>query len=231
MEEGNVMGHVLVTGATGGIGTALVGALVQAGHRVTAVGRDVGRLDVRGIEADLAHPETLAAAVGALEETGELADVQALVHCAGISPIEAVAEAGPESWRRTMAVNVASAAELVRLTLPALRRSRGHVIFVNASPGMTGVPRWSAFVGSKAALRELADSLREEEAGHGIRVTTVYPAATATDLLGEVRRTFGRPYDPATCIQPETLAAMIVWVLSAPADAYACELSVLPAPR
>ncbi|MBN6051111.1 SDR family NAD(P)-dependent oxidoreductase [Nonomuraea sp. RK-328] len=225
------MGHVLVTGATGGIGTALVGALVEAGHRVIAVGRDVGRLDVRGIEADLAEPETLAAAVKALEGTGELDDVRAVVHCAGISPVEAVAEAGPETWRRTLAVNVASAAELVRLTLPALRRSRGHVIFVNASPGMTGVPRWSAFVGSKAALRELADSLREEEAAHGIRVTTVYPAATATDLLGEVRGAFGRSYDPGLCIQPQTLAAMIVWVLSAPADAYACELSVLPSPR
>ncbi|TDD05860.1 SDR family NAD(P)-dependent oxidoreductase [Nonomuraea diastatica] len=225
------MGNVLVTGATGGIGTALVSALVEAGHRVIAVGRDVGRLDVRGIEADLAEPGTLAAALGALEDAGELQDVQALVHCAGISPVEAVAEAVPETWRRTLAVNVASAAELVRLTLPALRRSRGHVIFVNASPGMTGVPRWSAFVGSKAALRELADSLREEEAAHGIRVTTVYPAATATDLLGEVRSAFGRPYDPELCIRPHTLAAMIVWALSAPADSYACELSVLPSPR
>ncbi|WP_067141454.1 SDR family NAD(P)-dependent oxidoreductase [Microtetraspora malaysiensis] len=225
------MGHVLVTGATGGIGTALVSALVEAGHRVTAVGRDIARLNVRGIEADLAEPETLAAALGALEDAGELGDVQALVHCAGISHVEAVADADPETWRRTLAVNVASAAELARLTLPALRRSRGHVIFVNASPGMTGVPRWSAFVASKAALRELADSLREEEAAHGIRVTTVYPAATATDHLGEVRRAFGRPYDPKLCIQPQTLAAMIVWVLSAPADAYACELSVLPTPR
>ncbi|SEG92993.1 Short-chain dehydrogenase [Nonomuraea solani] len=219
------MGNVLVTGATGGIGTALVGALVAAGHRVTAVGRGVGRLDVPGIEADLAAPETLAAAVGEPE------DVQALVHCAGISPVEAVADAGPETWRRTMAVNVASAAELTRLTLPALRRSRGHAIFVNAAPGMTGVPRWSAFVASKAALRELAESLREEEAAHGVRVTTVYPGATATELLGEVRKDFGRPYDPGACIRPETLAAMIVWVLSAPADSYPCELSVLPSPR
>ncbi|MEO3802996.1 SDR family NAD(P)-dependent oxidoreductase [Nonomuraea sp. B1E8] len=223
------MGHVLVTGATGGIGRAVVGALAEAGHRVTAVGRDVGRLDVPGVEADLADPTTLAAAVGALE--GGLDDVRALVHCAGISPVEAVADADPETWRRTLAVNVASAAELVRLTLPALRRSRGHVIFVNASPGLTGVPRWSGFAGSKAALRELADSLREEEAAHGVRVTTVYPAATATDLLGEVRRAFGRAYDPASCIRPQTLATMIVWVLSAPADAYPSELSVLPSPR
>ncbi|AQZ60659.1 putative oxidoreductase [[Actinomadura] parvosata subsp. kistnae] len=219
------MGNVLVTGATGGIGTALVSALTQAGHQVTAVGRDIGRLDVPGIEADLAAPETLAAAVGPLD------DVQALVHCAGISPVAAVADADPETWRRTMAVNVTSAAELVRLALPALRRSRGHVIFVNASPGLTGVARWSGFVGSKAALRELADSLREEEAAHGVRVTTVHPAATATDLLGEVRSAFGRPYDPATCIRPESLAAMIVWLLNAPPDAYACDLSVLPSPR
>ncbi|MEU4832100.1 SDR family NAD(P)-dependent oxidoreductase [Streptosporangium sp. NPDC023615] len=225
------MGHVLVTGASGGIGTALVGALLEAGHRVTAVGRDVGRLEVPGIEADLSDPGSLAAAVGALEDAGEPGEVQALVHCAGISPVGAVADTGPETWRRTLAVNVASAAELVRLTLPALRRSRGHVIFVNASPGMTGVPRWSAFVASKAALRELADSLREEEAAHGIRVTTVCPGGTATDLLGEVRNAFGRPYEPESCIQPRTLAEMIVWVLDAPADAYACELSVLPTPR
>ncbi|WP_156325773.1 NmrA family NAD(P)-binding protein [Nonomuraea sp. SBT364] len=43
------MGHVLATGATGGIGKVLVGALVEAGHRVTAVGRDVGRLEVPGM--------------------------------------------------------------------------------------------------------------------------------------------------------------------------------------
>ncbi|GIH25237.1 short chain dehydrogenase [Acrocarpospora phusangensis] len=225
------MGHVLVTGATGGIGVALVGALVEAGHRVTAVGRGVGRLDVPGIEADLAEPGTLAGAMGALEDAGELEDLTALVHCAAISPVAAVADADAEMWQRILAVNVASAAELTRLALPALRRSRGHVIFVNAAPGTTGVPRWSAFVGSKAALRELADSLREEEAASGVRVTTVYPGATATDLLGEVRAAFGRPYDPEACIRPETLAAMIVWVLGAPADAYPAELSVLPSPR
>ncbi|MBF8184390.1 SDR family NAD(P)-dependent oxidoreductase [Nonomuraea sp. K274] len=225
------MGHVLVTGATGGIGVALVGALVEAGHRVTAVGRDVGRLNVPGIEADLSEPETLAATVGALEDAGDLEDVQALVYCAGTSPVASVADAGPETWRRTLAVNVASAAELVRLTLPPLRRSRGHVIFVNIAPGTTGVAGWSAFVASKAALRELADSLREEEAASGVRVTTVYPGATATDLLGEVRSAFGRPHDPAQCIRPQSLAAMIVWMLSAPADAYACEVSVLPSPR
>lgn len=222
------MGEILVTGASGGIGTALVRALIAAGHRVTAVGRDPERLQtqgVRAIEADLADPAALAAAVG------DLGELDALIHCAGISPVVPVAEATPAAWERTFAVNVASAAELTRLALPALRRSRGHVVLVNASPGMTGVPRWSAFVGSKAALRELADSLREEEAAHGVRVTTVYPAATATERLRTTRTAFGRPYDPETCIQPDTLASMIMWVLAAPADSYACEVSILPSPR
>lgn len=223
------MSHVALTGATGGIGLALIDALTGAGHQVTAIGRDVGRLastKVRGLEADLAEPATLAAAVG-----DDLGQVDALIHCAGVSPIAPVADTGPEAWDRTFAVNVTSAAELVRLSLPALRRARGHVIFVNASPGMTAVPQWSAFVGSKAALRELADSLRGEEAANGVRVTTVYPAATATERLREIRSEFGRPYDPERCIQPETLAAMTLWVLAAPPDSYAAELAVLPSPR
>jgi NADP-dependent 3-hydroxy acid dehydrogenase YdfG len=124
-----------------------------------------------------------------------------------------------------------AAAELTRRVLPMLRRSHGHVVFVNASPGLRGVPRWASFVGSKAALRELADSLRGEEAAHGIRVTTIYPAGTATERLSRVRTAFGREYDPARCVQPETLASTIVWVLAAHPDAYVSELSVQPVPH
>jgi short-subunit dehydrogenase len=74
---------------------------------------------------------------------------------------------------------------------------------------MHAVPRWAAFMGSKAALRELAGSLRVEEAGHGVRVTTVYPAGTATERLGAIRAAFDRPDEPARCIQPDSLAEMI----------------------
>jgi NADP-dependent 3-hydroxy acid dehydrogenase YdfG len=224
------MGNVLVTGATGGIGSALMPALTSAGHRVITVGRDGHQphpLAAQTIVADLAQPDRLAEAVGALEAL----ELDALVHCAGIAEVAPVADTHPTTWRHTFSVNVTAAAELTRLALPALRRSGGHVIFVNATPGMTAVPRWSAFVASKAALRELADSLREEEAAHGVRVTTVYPSATATERLRRIRAAFGRPYDPARYIQPETLAAMVVWVLAAPVDAYVSELAVLPAPQ
>jgi NAD(P)-dependent dehydrogenase (short-subunit alcohol dehydrogenase family) len=64
---------------------------------------------------------------------------------------------------------------VTRALLPALRAARGRIVFVNAARGTHPVPGWSAYAGSKVALRELADSLRDEEDPHGNRVTTIYP--------------------------------------------------------
>jgi NADP-dependent 3-hydroxy acid dehydrogenase YdfG len=224
---------VLVTGATGGIGTAVVRALARRGDRVLAVGRDPGGLKelagavpaVEPVPFDLREPAALPVALLGLDR------LDAIVHCAALAEIASVEDTPYTLWRDTLTVNVAAAAELTRALLPALRDSGGHVIFVNAAPGLHAVPRWSAYVASKAALRELADSLRREEAPHGVRVTTVYPGGTATERLRTVREQFGQPYRPADCIQPETLASMLVAVLENPADAYLTELSVAPVPR
>lgn len=224
---------LLVTGATGGIGAALVRAAAGAGYHVLAAGRDAVRLDdlCAGVAhavpvlLDLRDPTTLP------RELRELDRLDALVHNGGIAEVAAVEDTSYELWQETMTVNVIAAAELTRALLPALRRAAGRVVFINATPGMRAVPRWSAFVASKAALRELADSLRAEEARHGLRVTTIYPGGTATELLQKVREQFGRPYEPSECIQPATLASLVLSVLDVPDDAQITELSVLPAPR
>ena len=83
-----------------------------------------------------------------------------------------VADTPRALWDETFAVNVSGPASLTRALLPALRAAHGRIVFVNAAPGLRAVPKWSAYTASKAALRELADSLREEERGHGLRVTT-----------------------------------------------------------
>ena len=177
------------------------------------------RAGVIAVVADLARPETLAAALPAIEE------LDAFVHCAGIAEIAATADSSVDLWRDTFNVNVASAAELLRLLLPALRRRHGRVILINAAPGMSPTG-WPAYAASKAALRELADAVRDEERPHGIRVTTIYPGATATELLRKVRTDFGSPYDPDRCLRPSTVASLVLTALTTPPDAHLTELSV-----
>ncbi len=160
-----------------------------------------------------------------------LGRLDAVVHCAGVADVASVEETSYSMWSETLAVNVVAAAELTRALLPALREAVGHVVFVNAAPNLHAVPRWSAYTASKAALRELADSLRAEEARNGLRVTTIYPGGTATELLQTVRAQFGRPYRAADCIQPATLASVVLTVLDMRDDACLPEVSVLPMPR
>jgi NADP-dependent 3-hydroxy acid dehydrogenase YdfG len=228
------MGTVLVTGATGGIGAAIVGELHERGHQVIAMGRDAAALEdlagrfpgsVRWIAADLRRPEALAGLVGDVDR------LDGLVHNAGIAPVASVADTPYVMWREILTVNVMSAAELTRVLLPALRAAAGHVMFINAAPGLGTAPRWSAYAASKAALRELADSLREEEAPNDVRVTTVYPGGTATDLLERVRAEFGQPYDPEAAISPRSLATLIINALEAPSDVHPVELSLRFTPQ
>lgn len=217
---------VAVTGATGGIGRAVVAALAAGGYEVVALGRSDEKLAglpaVMRVTLDLAAGEPVPLGVERLD---------GLVHCAGISEVAPVAETPRAAWEELMAVNVVGPAAVTRALLPALRAAGGHVIFVNAAPGLHGVPNWSAYTASKAALTELADSLREEEAPHGVRVTTIYPGGVRTEMLRRVREQLGRPYDPAVTVLPETLASLVVSLLEFPADAQVTEVSLRAAPR
>lgn len=220
--------RVVVTGATGGIGAAIVATAAARGDQVLAIGRSAELLrslfaalpTVTPIVADLLDADGLPAT---LTSVGH---VDALIHCAAVADVSGVADMPAGGWRRTFDVNVSSAAELTQVLLDGLRRAQGHVVFVNASPGMRAVPRWSAYVASKAAQRELADSLRAEEEENGIRVTTVYPGAVATPLLRKVRAAFGRPYEGSRMLSPDSLASVIMTILDQSPDVHLTEVSV-----
>jgi short-subunit dehydrogenase len=99
---------------------------------------------------------------------------------------------------------------------------------VNSGAGQVAHPTWSAYAASKHGLKALADSLRGEEAEHGVRVTTVYPGRTATPMQEKVHDQEGKDYDASAWIRPETVAEAILGVLDLGPDATVTDLSVKP---
>jgi NADP-dependent 3-hydroxy acid dehydrogenase YdfG len=222
----------LVTGASRGIGAATARALAPT-HDVLLGGRDAAALDevatglpgARAWPVDLTDTAALAAAADGIER------LDVLVHAAGIGPLGTVEETPAEQWRQTFEVNVVAVAELTRLLLPALRVARGRVVLVNSGAGRNARPGWASYAASKFALRAFGDALRAEEAAHGVRVTSVHPGRTDTDMQRGVIAHEGREYDAARFLRPESVAAAIRYAVSAPPDAEVTELSIRPAPR
>lgn len=205
----------LVTGAGSGIGADLAARLEARGDRVLRVTRD---------EVDLADAEAVRRWAAGLEEPR----LDSLVHSAGTVELETVAELDLAHWRRQLDVNLTAPAVLTAALLPALRAAAGTVVFVNSSAGLAANATWSAYAASKFGLRALADSLRQEEAPHGVRVTTIFPSRTATPMQEKVHEQEGRTYDASRWIQPATVSAAILGVLDLPPDATVPELTIRP---
>jgi NADP-dependent 3-hydroxy acid dehydrogenase YdfG len=224
----------LITGAAGGIGSAIVAALSDSAlpHDLLLSGRDLPRLhalaDPHGagvLQLDLSRPETFAEALSGLE------GVTNLVHNAGVAELGRVDALSHAAWSRTLAVNLVAPAELTRLLLPQIRAARGSVVFINSGAGLSANPEWSAYAASKFGLRALADALRAEEAPHGVRVTSIYPGRTDTQMQREVIAHEGREYDGSLFITPETVAQAVRLVLDLPRDATIPDLTVRPGPH
>ena len=100
-----------------------------------------------------------------------------------LATIAPLADTPVDVWRQTMELNVIAVAELTRLLLPALRaRPRAGSCWSTRGRASAARPHWGAYAASKFALRAYADVLRAEEAEHGLRVTSVFPGRTDTDM-------------------------------------------------
>ena len=219
----------LITGAGSGIGAALARVLHERGDDLLLVARSDERAaelreEFAGAETVVADLEDSAALERALAADSLPARLDSLVHAAGYVDLQPVADFDLGSWQRQLAVNLTAAALLARAALPALRAAGGTVVLVNSGAGLAAHPEWSAYAASKFGLRALADSLRGEEAGNGVRVTSVFPGRTATPMQEKVHEQEGKAYDAGDWSTPETVAASILHVLDLPADSVVPEL-------
>jgi NAD(P)-dependent dehydrogenase (short-subunit alcohol dehydrogenase family) len=174
---------VLVTGATGGIGTATVGLLQRRGFTVYAGTRrpaDFGP-DVRVLPLDVTDPDSVAAA--AKQVAGEVDGLWAVINNAGVivqGPLELVPA---DEWRRQLDVNTLGPASVIREFLPLIRRGEGRIVNVGAATGRVAMPLMGALSASKAGLEALSNALRLELAPWKIPVVMIEPGTTETEIF------------------------------------------------
>ena len=222
------MPTALITGAGGGIGSAIASALAPS-HTLVLAGRPSDRL--RGVAERLGAtiwPLDLAdtGAAHAVVDAARIDALDVLVHNAGVMRPGRVADSTAADWRATFEVNVVGAVALTSALLPVLRQAHGRVVFINSGSGKRVSPGMASYSASKFALRAYADSLRDDEPA--LRVTSIYPGRTDTAMQRDLVAFEGGRYDPARFLQPATVAQIVAQVVAAPPDAHVHEVVVRP---
>lgn len=226
------MPHHVITGATQGIGRALVARLAFEGHALTVVGRNASALEAlvadglaaRAVIADLSRPQDAADAVAAA--VGE-APIDGLAHVAGVCYQDAIADADAAAWSAQLEVNVVAPAVLTSALLPGLRAARGTVVFLNSMSGRrVAAPTWAPYAASKHALKAVADGLRLEEPL--LRVASVYPGRVATPMQEAVRAREGVAYDPTEFLAAEAVSDIVADLLTADPARDVRDVTVMP---
>lgn len=184
--EGKV---ALVTGGGTGIGRAVTEALVAEGAKVVVTGRREAPLEalakahpdqVRYTTADVAGPDGPKAAVAFTVETFGRLDV--LVNNAGVLAMGPVVETDDDALERLLSINVGGVVRVSREAIPHLAAHKGAIVNISSTVAQAAVPGAAAYSATKAAVERLGAALAVEVGPLGVRVNSVAPGLTETDM-------------------------------------------------
>lgn len=183
--------RVLLTGASGGIGQALVEELCAGGARLLLAGRQGDALralakrhpgQVTVVQCDLRQREGRDAVEAAVRQFG---GVNCLVNAAGVNQFALLERQDDEAIADLVSMNVTATLQLTRRLLPWLRRAPNALLVnVGSTFGSIGYPGFAAYCASKFALRGFSEALRRELADSHVKVLYVAPRATRTSMNG-----------------------------------------------
>lgn len=181
-----------ITGASRGFGKQFAKNALGRGDRVAATARQIGQLqDLVEEYGDLVLPLTLdvtdrAAVFSAVAEAKKhFGRLDVVVNNAGYGLFGAVEEITPEQLRDQLDVNLFGVLHVTQAALPVLReQGAGHIVQISTIGGVAAFPNLGGYHASKWALEGLTESLAQEVAGFGIKVTLIEPGGFATDWAG-----------------------------------------------
>lgn len=214
---------VLVTGGTGALGLGVVRVFLAGGATVhtswisereadalrAALGpahAPPGRLHLH--EADVTEPAAVEALVADVVAASGRLDV--LAHLVGGFAYAPVTETDPATWQKMIALNATSTFLCARAAAGAMKRQRwGRIIAVTAVPAVErGAARMSAYAASKAAVKNLVETLASELAGDGITVNAIAPTIIDTPA----NRAAMPDADTSTWLAPDAIGAVLEWL-------------------
>ncbi len=233
----------LITGASSGMGVAIAETLAAAGMNLAIAARRAELLEIVAGTARAHGVEVLIASVDVSDRGAAFAFAQAtldrfgkidlLVNNAGTnSAPRTTAEIAPDDWDHVIRVNLTGAFHFAHALIPPMREAGGGLIINIASTaalnpsGMAG----SAYSASKAGMRALTININDEEWQNHIRATTIHPGETDTPHL-DLREEVPSSKERARMVQPEDIAAAVLFVAQIPPRSKINELLITPTHR
>lgn len=221
----------LVTGATGGIGSATCARLAAEGARVAVADLDAGRagelaaeIDGFGVEMDVRSTDAVAAAVAAVKS--ELGPIAILVNNAGIAEDDFFTKTDEALWDRVIAVNLRGVLAVTHAVIPGMHeQGGGAIVNVASEAGRVGSQMSTVYSATKAGVIGFTKALAKESARFHVRVNAVAPGPIDTpmlkiapDQLGPLGERFVQGMVAATAMRrpgrPEEVAATIAYLAS-----------------
>ncbi len=213
---------VLVTGGTGGIGSATARLLAAGGasvaiadldlHRGQQLAHEIGPA-VTALALDVTDAAAWDQTVAQAEE--ELGGLNALFNNAGIATYGTTADCAPDAFRRTIDVNLTGVFLGMRAVTPALRRAGGGVIVnTSSTAGMLGYPNLIAYVASKWAVRGMTKAAALDLGPDGIRVVSVHPGPVRTPMTEGLSDSAVAGLPLPRLGQPEEVARLVRFLMT-----------------